>query len=553
MGIIIWYKLEFRTSAAAPAPLLRLSNDVLHGELLLDAAVTTKATLGPHATTFEITLWDLPLDAAEGLAEQSRARAGSTDPLLVDIGLGYFDQPSTQLKPVLRGAITEIRTEVAADGSLLTRLKGMELGGYRLLRQKFAYDKPGESTFAQVFAAVEAATSVRVLHEGVTGANRDLTVAEGTALSALGSLATKAGAPLAVRDEKAVLGTISDPAPPARFRNADNIVDRGRWDSGSPDLQAGAGTTTRYELTVLGDPTLRVGARVSLDGRETQDLRLESVQHLFSLRSGYTCAVTVLDAASADRTDAVSGPHAVIDGLHALTRGVLADHPAVDVGDVTGYRKTGEGDNGGHRATVRYGQQPSASSVDDPVGNRLTLHDKPLASIFAWDRTGLVVPVYPGMRSVLLHNGGEVNDAISAGFLWSRNANHVPPKNEPGDYWLCLPTEVAHGRPAGRGVNDLTDASGHRVVQAAGLAIEVGTEVLPEVGERPDPPTAQTLIIKHGKGTTITVGEDGSVQITTDGKDLTFGNGKASIAISGGEITMTADAIKLAASSVEVG
>ncbi|WP_378729863.1 hypothetical protein [Nocardia brasiliensis] len=553
MGFIIWYKLEFRAGTAAPTPLLRLSNDVLHGDLLLDAAVRTKATLGPHATTFEITLWDLPLDEAERLAEQSRSRAGSGDPLLVDLGLGYFDQPSTQLRPVLRGAVTDIRTEVAADGSLLTHLKGTELGGYHLLRQRFSYHRPGESTLAQILAAVAAETTVQILHDGVTGTDKDVTIADGTALSALGQLAAEAGAPLAVRNEKAVLGTLSDPAPPAVFRNADNIVDRRRWDSGSPDLRAAPGTTTRYELTVLGDPALQIGARVSLDGLETHDLRVESVQHLFSLRSGYTCAVTVLDAGSAGRAEAVSGPHAVIDGLHALTRGVLAGHPDVDVGDIAGYRKTGEGDNGGHRATLRYGQQPSASSVDDPVDNRLMLHDKPLASVFAWDRTGLMVPVYPGMRSLLVHNGGAVNDAIAAGFLWSRHANHVPPKNEAGDYWLCLPTAVSDGRPEGKGANDLTDAGGHRVVQSVGLAIEVGTEVLPEVGERPTPPTAQTLTIKHGKGTTITVAEDGSVDITTEGKDLTFGNGKASIAISGGEITMTADSIKLAATSVEVG
>lgn len=552
MGFVIWYRLEFRTDVGAPG-FLRLSNDVLHGDLLLDAAVHTRATLGPHPSTFEITLWDLPLDNAKGLAEQSRARAGSSRPLLVDIQLGYFDQPSTQRASVMVGAITEIATEVAADGSLLTRIKGMERAGYLLRRERFPYDKPGESSFAQIFAAIEAQTTVPVQDSGVTGTDSDLTISAGTALGVLGHIAVRAGTPLAVRAGEAVLGAATAAVPPVRFRTADNIVSKRRWDSGSPDLQAAPGATTRFELTVLGDPVLQIGAKVDLEDSGSGDLRVEALQHTFSLRGGYTCEVTVLGANDAKRPAAVDGAHAVADGFHSMTRALLADHPAVDVGNVASYNKAGAGDNGGHRATLDYGQRRAASSVDDPVDNTLQLHDKPVASVFAWDRTGLMVPVYPGMRALLLHNGGEVNDAIAAGFLWSRNANHEPPENEPGDYWLCLPTEVSDGRPTGKGVNDLTDAGGHRVVQAVGLDIQVGTDVLPEVGTRPRPPTGEALVIRHGKGTTITVAEDGSVDITTDNKDVRLGNGKASITISGGEITLTADSIKLAAAAVEVG
>lgn len=552
MGVVIWYRLEFRTGRKAP-PLLRVSNDVLQGGLVLDTAVSTKATLGPHPSTFEITLWDLPLDEVKGLAEQSRARVGTKDPLLVDIALGYFDQPSTQRTSVMLGAINEIRTDVADDGTLLTQVMGMEWAGYQLRLNTFRYDKPGRSTFDEIFDKVQTDTTVPIRHIGVRGEDQDRTLEKGTALSALGELAGRAGVPLAVRAGQAVLGTAGDSVPPIKFRAEHNIVSRRRRDSGSPDPQGGPGTTTRYRLKVLGDPGLQIGAKADLEDSGSADLRVESVEHVFSLRAGYTCEVALLDVQAAKRPEAVDGVHAVADDLHSLTRSVLADHPTVDIGDVASYNKAGDGENGGHRTTFDYGRQRSASSVDDPVDNRLVLHDKPMSSVFAWDRTGLMVPVYPGMRAVLVHNGAQVNDAIGTGFLWSRHANHQPPKNEPGDYWLCLPTEVAGGRPAGKGVNDLTDASGHRVIQAAGLDIQVGTEVLPEVGERPAPPTGQTLIIKHGKGTTITVAEDGSVDITTDNKDVTFGNGAASITISGGEITLTADSIKLAASSVEVG
>ncbi|MCM6771969.1 hypothetical protein NDR87_03250 [Nocardia sp. CDC159] len=553
MGFVIWYRLQFRTDPADATPFLRVSNDALSGDLLIDAAIDTNATLGPHPSTFEITLWDLPLDNAKDLAERARTRSGSDRPILVQIQLGYFDQPATRRATVLVGAITETRNEVAADGSLLTRIKGLELAGYLLRRQDYPYHKPGASSIDEILADLARKTKVGIAHEGVDGTARDLTIAAGTALSALGTLAAGAGVPLAVRAGQAVLGAGRDPAPPARFRAEENIVAKRRWDSGSPDLQAPAGTTTRYELTVLGDPTLQIGGRADLEGSDSAELRIESVRHLFSLRGGYRCELTLLDADAAHRPHAVDGAHAVADDFQSLTRSLFADHPAIDIGEVAAYNATGSGDNGGHRATLDYGRRRSGSSVDDAVDDRLVLHDKPIASVFAWDRTGLMVPVYPGMRALLLHNDGAVDDAITGGFLWSRRAEHRPPANEPGDFWLCLPTEVSEGRPAGKGVNDLTDASGHRIVQAVGLSLEVGAAILPEVGARPRPPTGETLIIQHAAGTTVSIAADGSVAVVTDGQDVTLGNGRASITLSGGEITMTADTIKLAASSVEVG
>ncbi|MBF6328322.1 hypothetical protein [Nocardia transvalensis] len=551
MGFVIWYQLAFRTGVDG-APFLRVSNDVLAGGLLMDAAVTTEATLGPHPSTFEITLWDLPVDDAKDLAERARRQAGSAQPILVEIRLGYFDQPATQRNPVLLGAITETHNDVAADGSLLTRVKGFERAGYLLRRQDYRYHKPGASSFEEILQDLQQKTTVPISHQGVEGEDTDLTIAAGTALSALGELARRAHVPLAVRAGAAVLGTV-DAAITARFRAEHNIVAKRRWDSVAADPQAPPGTTTRYRLTVLGDPTLQIGARVELEDSDSRDLRTESVRHLFSLHDGYTCEVTLLDTAAANRPRAVDGVHAVADDMVSMTRSLLADRPAVDIGDIASYNATGAGDNGGHRATVNYGQRRTGSSVDDPVDDTVVLHDKPMASVFAWDRTGLMVPVYPGMRAVLLHNGGEVNDALTTGFLWSRQANQQPPENESGDYWLCLPTEVADARPVGKGVNDLTDAGGHRVIQAVGLGIEIGTDILPEVGKRPRPPTGQALTITHAQATTITIAEDGSVAVTTDGKDVTLGNGQASITLRGGEITLSADTIKLAASSVEVG
>ncbi|MFG1792616.1 hypothetical protein [Nocardia sp. NPDC049149] len=552
MGFVIWYRLEFRTALDGPA-LLQVSNDALQGDLLLDADVETRANLGPHPSTFRIRLVDLPLEAARGLAEQSRSRAGSDAPLLVRIQLGYFDQPASQQASVLLGAVTEIHNEVTANGSLQTLLTGTEHAGFLLRQKAFHYHKLGESTFKDVIEKIKESVTVPIKHPEIAYAKKDLTIDAGTALGALGELATRAKLPLAIRAGIATLGIADDSASPVRFRADTNIVSKRRRDSAAPDPQGGSGTTTRYEMTVLGDPALQIGAKVELEGNESRTLRIESVHHSFSLHSGYTCDVTVFDTSGPIPAEALTGAPAVADGMHAMTRALLEDHPSIDVGEVASYNKSGAGDNGGHRATMQYGQRREASSVDDPVGSDLQLHDKPMASIFAWDKTGLMVPVYPGMRALLLHNTGQVNDAVAGGFLWSRHANHEPPPNEAGDYWLCLPTKVSDGRPAGKTVNDLTDATGHRVIQAMGLDIQVGTGVLPEVGVRPTPTGDQSLTIKHGKGTTITISEDGSVGVTTAGKDIKLDNGKASIVLGEGEITLNADKIKLSAKSVDVG
>jgi hypothetical protein len=149
------------------------------------------------------------------------------------------------------------------------------------------------------------------------------------------------------------------------------------------------------------------------------------------------------------------------------------------------------------------------------------------------------------MRAVLVHNRGDVNDPVVAGFVWSTAAGHTPPSNQDGDYWLCLPTEVRDGLPAGKGVNDLTDGTGHRVIQARGLSITVADGQLPEVGTRPEVPETLAFEIAHEKGTTIKVGPDGAVNIETAGQDITLGNGNASITIAGGTITLHGTSVEV--------
>jgi hypothetical protein len=125
------------------------------------------------------------------------------------------------------------------------------------------------------------------------------------------------------------------------------------------------------------------------------------------------------------------------------------------------------------------------------------------------------------------------------GFLWPENPKADRPKNKDGDYWLALPTQVQNGAPSGKGVNDLTDASGFRTIDAKGLRIAVGDDKLKDVGERPDPPTDATVLIEHAKGAKITIAPDGSIEIATDGKPIVLKTGSsASVTIDSSSVTV---------------
>jgi hypothetical protein len=298
-------------------------------------------------------------------------------------------------------------------------------------------------------------------------------------------------------------------------------------------------------VTALGHPRLRVGQLVTvagLTGVPTGPLRVSTVVHRFGTAAGYTAELGLIEARAGERAQRHDGVRVVVDRWLGLVDRARNDHPSIDVGEVTGYEP---GDNDGrHVASLRYGQDPdpavAAPSVGSPVDDTVDLHDKPVASVFAFDRTGLVVPVYPKMRALLAHHRGAVNDALLAGFLWPDDPRYRRPANRPGDYWLALPTGLGDdGLPAGPGANDLVDATGHRVVQVAGLHITVGADRLPEVGTRPDPPTDSSITIEHASGTTITVGADGAVTISTSDNPITLTNGSVSLKLDGATVAVS--------------
>jgi hypothetical protein len=283
-------------------------------------------------------------------------------------------------------------------------------------------------------------------------------------------------------------------------------------------------------------------ARINgLAGVPAGPLRVARVVHSFSAAGGYTAKLRLISAAAGQRAQVTGGLQGVVDRVREVVSRDRGDHPAIDVGEVTEYAA---GADGKHLASLHYGQQPdpeiAAPSVASPVESTVELHGKPVASPFAFDRAGLILPVYPKMRALLAHNRGLVNDAVVTGFLWPANPPGRRPANRPGDYWLALPTGLdPDGLPRGPGANDLIDAGGHRVLQAAGLHVLVGAAALPEVGTRPDPPADASITIEHQSGTKITIDKSGAVAITTENKPITLTNGGVTLALDGSSVAVS--------------
>jgi hypothetical protein len=561
MSFVLWYKVEIAAAGApgggVPGGSLGLpvtvSNDVLSGSPVVDAEITVTMAEGAQAGAFEVSLVNLPSRVTDLLRNAHAAL-----PLNATVHLGFFGDPAIRgdAARVLVGRIMSVTYAVEADGLSRTVLRGQEEGGY-LLRTT-----PAERDLAAGAPAVELAEALALaagvtLADGSTLAAGDpaagFAIRAGSVLDALGALAERAGAPLVVRDRRvhlgAAVGSPADPAPVALDPDV-NLVslssstaeDTAARPAFPPGDAARPPVRTTVDATVLGHPRLRVGqvaATSNLSGVPAGPLRVTRAVHRFLLDGGYTTELQLIACGPGDRVRVAAGAQAVADRLGDAVARARDDHPAVDVGEVTGYAPGADGE---HRASLHYGQAPDAAvaapAVASAVGTAVELRGKPLASAFAFHKTGLVTPVYPGMRALLAHNRGAVNDAVVAGFVWADGQERPP--NQAGDHWLALPTALgADGRPQGKGVNDLTDASGRRVVQSAGLHLLVGSGALPEVGVRPDPPTDDTFTIEHQSGTTITVDSQGAITISTSDQPVTLTNGTVSLTLDGSSVAVS--------------
>jgi hypothetical protein len=156
-----------------------------------------------------------------------------------------------------------------------------------------------------------------------------------------------------------------------------------------------------------------------------------------------------------------------------------------------------------------------------------TISDKPIASPFAFHNCGLVVPVYQKMRGLLVHGWHDPNDAVVDGFLWSSQMK--PPPNQPGDWWLCLPTQFdADGLPTGPTADDLITNAGERVISVKGMKITIGAGLLNSAGSRPSPPSDESLTIQTAQGAQVKV-TGAQIQLTDGVVTMTIANGKVSI------------------------
>lgn len=552
MAFVIWYRVEL--SGAGGGPAVKASNDVAGADWLCDADIRLTMLDGVGGGTFAIELRNLPAAAGKQLAARHE-HAPEGDPLVATAFLGYFDDVPLVRRPpaVMAGAVTDVSTNVSDTGELKTTLSGQELATWRLLRrQNISRHYEQEVQLSAVLS--DALTDTHVESEGqLTGSHAAFTFRAVDGLAAIDQIARLAATPVVLRDGKVLLGArataavgpaVDDDANAVSLDTALSTRNARRSRADGRNGQARPEAATVYDATVLGDHALRAGQRVTVKvtGESPRPLRIQRVEHRFSTADtdgGYTCALRLVDTA-ATSPPAYVGAHGVVRRIRDLGDTARDAHPYVDVGEVTEYET---GADGKHLVTLNYGQKPGPDvvepSVETPIETEQKLHHKPIAAPFAWDKCGLMVPAYPGQRALLAHNGGDPNDAVVAGYLWSEDPAYARPKNEAGDWWLCLPTELQGGTPAGKGANDLTDAAGLRVLQAKGLEIDVGADLLPGVGDRPQVPDADTFTIKHKSGTEVTIDSGGKVVVKASNQDVELTNGSVTLKLSGASVDVS--------------
>ncbi len=153
----------------------------------------------------------------------------------------------------------------------------------------------------------------------------------------------------------------------------------------------------------------------------------------------------------------------------------------------------------------------------------------PYVTPFALGPFGLVLPRYPGTRTLLVHRQGLAEDPIDIGALWPTEGSDQAGPNtaKPGDWWLSLPAKpepVAELEPRDDAdavqlefefaSNDLIDAQGRRYIDTAELVIRVGTENLARPGERPTAEPGVAVLIEHiDKSSRIEMRTDGTIAI----------------------------------------
>jgi hypothetical protein len=566
MGVTIKYVLEF------PRAGFKVSNDLLAGDFIIDACVTTRMMRGPEGGTFEIKLYDLPEDKANELYE----KAQSPKDARVVIKLGYRDGA---FDTVMEGVYRDVTARVEGD-KLVTTINGEESGTYVLKHTRFQKGFEGKIPFKDAVTKLlkEAladngagsqplsvlATLEALLGRGPGNGNlvdqtphvenvgeevEDVSMKGESLMDILDALARNAHAEFLVCDKKVHIGKpiTNDDYVPDEF---DPDVNLAVFRPLAKNLPGEEGDNRLVKLPphralgfkfiTTGDPRLRPGQQVFAKVRTTIkgkvegytkadgiEFRIHSLEHSLCMKEGYRCtgkaAKTCTDDNCRRQQDLLGwdNPDGFVQALLQRAKDERRRNPAIEVGTVKQYNP---GDAGGapHRSTLYFGQrfastetQPSVRAQVEKNENQL-LRNKSVVSAFAWHKCGLVVPVYPGMKALLSHNLSLPNDALVTGFLWSEKPALEPPRSKEGDWWLCLPIDFDPSNPPSddtKAVNDLIAHNGKRVIEVKGLKITVGKGSLGGVGARPVEGADDEFVIEHKSGTKFKIASDGALTI----------------------------------------
>ena len=520
-GFRTTYKLWFETVLPAVADLprkaVRLPTIVPVARGFFDADVTVTMPKPGSPSAFTARVYGLGNDIFKLLLPCST---------IVHVELGYDDGTTQE---VLAGILQSCQMSLpSGEGFYMAELKGIDALYDQLQNPDENYtDTLKDASIGDAVRAICSHAGVpapNVVDDGVTPAS--IAFNDANPLAALQDLARRDRARqivVQVRDGGVAFG----PVDKLGKSYPDPITDGGL----SRPLQGRCGQSRSpvdgQDFDMAGDPQLRPNDLVVFG---TDRYRIESITHTLTRDGGYRCVGRALAPAADAAAQQQAGRPTAAQVVVTLRDKVAArdqTRPAVSAGEVDDYQADA------HTATVKTGAQPTPAmtspTIEAPLrSNPAILPTKPLASPFAFDQCGLVVPVYPKMRTLLVHGWNEPDDAVIDGFLWA--AGMKTPPNEKGDWWLCLPTEfAADGFPRGATADDLIDGQGQRVISVKGMTITVGAGLLNEVGSRPAPPTDESLTIRTDGGASIVL-KGGEIRLSDGGVTVTIGGGKVDIA-----------------------
>jgi hypothetical protein len=528
----VGFRAAFKVSFAAvrppvipntpPPPPLPIPTIVPVSTDFFEADVTVTMDSTEASNTFSICVYGMGDDIYSLLTVQKT---------IVHITLGYDDGTTAE---VMTGLLTE-KSLQAGDQWYEATLKGVDFVFDQLQRPAtlVADDFKGQ-TVGDVASAIcqKIGIDTHIPKKGPTLKTR--TFNDATPFAALNTLAGIAGFSLQAKDGKLWMGSPDDLGVTQTTPIDDGATSKPVATRGAT---ADASAMDGQEFTIAGVPALRPSDLVTLG---TDQFRIQAITHKLTREGGYICTgralsptATTDDAQKAGKPSASGVARQLGQNLAQRDR----NRPAVDVGDVASYTA------GDHTATFSLGYDTTPDMVSPTIEGTLrdkptALNDKPIASPFAFDSCGLVVPVYPGMRALMAHGWNEPEDAVAAGFVWTREM--TPPQNVAGDWWLCLPTELGDdGVPIGRATNDLITQDGQRVIELKGLTISIGAGLLSNVGERPSPGSDESLTIQSDDNKTKVTLKRGEVTVTDGTATLTVGGSTGRIELTDGSVKLT--------------